>query len=63
MDELAAWIDGEKLTKSAAARRFGVSPSHLQNILSRHRKPSPRLAFEIEAKTKGKVQAKTLLLR
>lgn len=50
-----------KGSAGALAERLGITRQHLSQVLHGHTRPSGRLAFAIEAETRGKIKAKDLI--
>lgn len=53
--KLAEWINDERLTQSAAAKRLRIDQGFLSRLLSGKKHLSPEMAVRIERLTKGKV--------
>jgi transcriptional regulator with XRE-family HTH domain len=51
MKKLIQWMKSEKLSQPSAAKRFGITQSHLSRILAGDREPGPKLTLKIEHET------------
>ena len=58
---LAEWIEAEGMTRAAAARRFGISPSYMTELCQRKRTPSAGLAIKINEGSACRVTFRELL--
>lgn len=54
---LADWIWSERITRTEAAKRFGLSQSYVVELCQGKRLPSLRVAERIRRETDGKVAA------
>lgn len=59
--KLDLWLFMNRITKKDFAARLNVSRGHLQEIVSGKRKPSVKLAKQIEELTQGKVSKEEVL--
>lgn len=59
--QLDEYLFRKKQTNKAFAELIGISRTHLQDILSKRRRPSVDLAKKIEMATEGKVTKEELL--
>jgi excisionase family DNA binding protein len=60
---LADWIWSEKITRTEAARRLGLSQSYVVELCQGKRLPSLRVAEKIRHETNGKVCADDFFAR
>lgn len=53
MEELSAYLEGQR--KGEFARKVGIAPAYLSQIMSGHRRPSFDLMLKIKAASDGAV--------
>jgi len=51
MKKLVQWMKNERLSQPEAAKRFGITQSHLSRLLAGLRPPGPKLTLKIERET------------
>ncbi len=58
---LKQYLDDEGLMIKGLAKKLIIAPSYLSSIIHGKKKPSLRLAMQIEQKTNGKVTAQEIM--
>lgn len=55
MNKFARWMEENEKQQNKVAQKVGISSSFLNDLIHRGKKPSIKIAFEIEKYTKGEI--------